>query len=908
ITLLVIGVAGFGRRISWKEDKIAPPGYTMTFKDALYEVSHRLLWRVMFPEWMLRWGTPTMRHFLRANKELEKYLVEMIAARQAATVKDSERRDLFSSLLDANDAEEDSAAKLSDDALLGNVFLFLVAGYETTAHTLAYAFILLALYQDEQEAFYQNIKSVLPADGNPTYESINSLSYSLAVMNETLRLFPPVVFIPKVSVDDTTFTTTNAAGEKRTIPIPRNTYLTICTPALHQHPRYWDEPEKFKPVRFLGNYNRDAFLPFSAGPRGCIGRGFAETEGVAVLTLIVSRYKVEVREEAQFKGETFEARKKRLLKSRGRNSSSVAGFQPTPIYTYLILGSRLSTSIVAHLVRYCQRMPVYLLCKFSFLVFFLTISTYTFFLSLSPCLTVMLEGVQVYVLLGTFAAIFILHKLTAFRREERAIGNWPGFRTLFNDRWLVPPFRVKWLTPGLQWPFYTKYDDFANAGWDVITAVNVFPRPKADIYIADPKIVKEIIGARARFPKPTEQYAVMRVFGTNLLATEGDEWKHQRKIVAPAFSERNNRLVWDETVRVLEDLFQNEWGPREVVDVNHIMDITVPITLLVIGVAGFGRRISWNEDKIPPAGYTMTFKDALYEVSHRLLWRLLFPEWMLRWGTSTMRNLLRANKELEKYLVEMIEARRSAAVKEERNDLFSSLLDANEAEEDNMAKVSDDALLGNVFLFLVAGYETTAHTLAYAFILLALYQDEQEAFYQNIKTILPANRNPTYEDFSSLSYSLAVMNETLRLFPPVVSIPKVNVDDTTFTTTNAAGEKRTIFVPRNAYITICTPSLHYNPRYWDEPEKFKPARFLGNYNRDAFLPFSGGPRGCIGRGFAETEGVAVLTLIVSRYKVEVREEAQFKGETFEARKKRVLKSLLGLTVYPERAPLVFKRR
>ena len=67
----MIGVAGFGRRITWNEDKVLPPGYTMTFKDALYEASHRLLWRVIFPEWMLRWGTPTMRKFLRANEELE---------------------------------------------------------------------------------------------------------------------------------------------------------------------------------------------------------------------------------------------------------------------------------------------------------------------------------------------------------------------------------------------------------------------------------------------------------------------------------------------------------------------------------------------------------------------------------------------------------------------------------------------------------------------------------------------------------------------------------------------------------------------------------------------------------------------------------------------------------------------
>ena len=140
------------------------------------------------------------------------------------------------------------------------------------------------------------------------------------------------------------------------------------------------------------------------------------------------------------------------------------------------------------------------------------------------------------------------------------------------------------------------------------------------------------------------------------------------------------------------------------------------------------------------------------------------------------------------------------------------------------------------------------------------------------------------------------MNEALRLFPPVPTFPKSNVDDVTFTTTNAAGDKGVISIPRNSCLTICIPSLHHNPRYWEEPDEFKPARFLDPYHREAFLPFSGGPRGCIGRGFAETEGVAVLTLITSRYKVEVREEARFEGETVQARKKRLLKSVHNLTV------------
>ncbi|KAI0739090.1 cytochrome P450 [Daedaleopsis nitida] len=495
----------------------------------------------------------------------------------------------------------------------------------------------------------------------------------------------------------------------------------------------------------------------------------------------------------------------------------------------------------------------------------------------------MLESNQLLILLAIFSLFYLVQKLVAFQDKIRAVNNWPGFRTLISDRLIAFPFRLRGVSPGQQWTLYHKHEDYAKAGTDVLAAVCLFP-PSVTIYIADPAVVKEVVGARARFPKPLDAYQILATFGSNILVTEGEEWKRQRKITAPAFSEKNNRLVWDETINVLEDLFQNVWGDRQVVELDNIVDVTVPITLLVIGVAGFGRRITWNEDQIAPPGHTMTFKEALHEVSHRLFLQIIVPDWILRHGTPKMRYFKRAYDEMGQYLREMVDARRTAQVKDERYDLFSNLLDANELELDSEAKLTDDKLLGNIFLFLVAGYETTAHTLAYAFILLALYPDEQEAFYQNIKAVLPPDRTPTYDEFGSLSYALAVMNETLRWFPPVVNIPKVSAEDTAFTVTNAAGEKTTVPVPRGSYITITVPSLHHNPRYWDDPGAFKPARFLGNYPRDAFLPFSGGPRGCIGRGFAETEGVAVLAMLIARYRVEVRDDPAFAGETFEQRR------------------------
>ncbi|KAI0739084.1 cytochrome P450 [Daedaleopsis nitida] len=513
----------------------------------------------------------------------------------------------------------------------------------------------------------------------------------------------------------------------------------------------------------------------------------------------------------------------------------------------------------------------------------------------------------VLVLAAIFSLFYLAHKVVTYHQRIGWINNWPGFRTLLPDRFFYFPFRVSGISPGQRWSMYAKHDDFARAGTDILTSVSLFSS-SVTFFVADPAIAQEVVGARSRFPKPVEAYDMLASFGSNILVTEGHEWKRQRKIAAPAFSEKNNRLVWNETYRIMEALFRDVWGDRKVVEVNHILEVTVPITLLVISIAGFGRRISWDDDIITPPGHSMTFKDALYEVSHRLMLRVILPDWLLRNGTTKMRYFAHAHDELKKYLAEMVQVRRDAEVKEERYDLFGSLLDANELEFDGNAKLTDSALLGNIFLFFVAGYETTAHTLAYAFILLALYQDEQEAFYENLKSVMPPGRPPTYQESDKLCYALAVFNETLRLFPPVVDLPKKSADDTSFTVTNAAGDKITIPVPRGSYVTIATPSLHRNPRYWDDPDVFKPARFLGNYPRQAFLPFSGGPRGCIGRGFGETEAVAVLSAIVSRYKVEIRDDARLAGETFEQRAARLLKSQQGLSVYPEHAPLVFKRR
>ncbi|TFY53671.1 hypothetical protein EVJ58_g9325 [Rhodofomes roseus] len=494
-------------------------------------------------------------------------------------------------------------------------------------------------------------------------------------------------------------------------------------------------------------------------------------------------------------------------------------------------------------------------------------------------------------------AIWAVKYVLDWRAAVNALRNYPGLRYAFGPDSLAVKSRVPYLSAGYFNVFTRKHRDFEEFDSDIVSSVSWFPTPSRLLMLADATAIKEVTSDRVRFTKPLAVYKILMFYGSNVVVTEGDEWKRHRKISAPSFSERNNRLVWDETMHIVTELCQGVWAGKSEVAVSNVVDLTVPIALFVIGVAGFGKRMSWSEDLNVPEGYHFTFKDALHVVSTDLRLKLFVPEWLLKVGPSKrLRDFWQAYVDLENYMRAMIDRRRGSEKKEERYDLFSSLLDANEEEGDGTAKLSDGELMGNIFIYLIAGHETTAHTLAFAFVMLALYQEEQEKLYQHIMSVAPGDRPPRYEDLGKLSYVLAVIQETMRMFPPVINIPKHAEEDMTLPTQNMSGDKLTVPCPKGTAIMIHTPGLHYNPRYWKDPHTFNPSRFLEDWPRDAFLPFSAGARSCLGRRFSETEGVAILTYIIKHFRVEVLEEPQYAGETFEQRKRRLLRCRTALTL------------
>ncbi|KAJ3846377.1 cytochrome P450, partial [Lentinula lateritia] len=837
IALFVLGAAAFGRRISWKDDEGIPPNHQMSFKDAIHEVSMNCFIKVIFPDWAMGLTEHTRRVRL-AFEELDSHMLEMISKRRNAEKKE-ERHDLLSSLLDAS-ADDPT---FTDRDLTGNIFIFL-----TTAHTLCFTFALLALYPDQQEILYQHIKSVL-ADGRlPTYEEMPLFTQSMAVFNETLRMFPPVNGIPKYSAEDTSLTVGNTTGDKLVLPVPQGTAITINTVGLHYNPRYWKDPEDFRPSRFLEpDWPRDAFLPFSAGPRACIGRKFFETEGIAILTMLISCYKIEVKEEPQFASETFEERKARVLASK-------------------------------------------------------------------PGLTITCASSVNVLITGTsLLALYVIHKYLELRRKIRSIQFLPGDRTLLARNSTIGVFlpSIPGVSKGRNAFWLGKHKPYDVVGWDATADINLMPKTKIVLTLVDAETIKEVMTSRARFPKPIKLYQPLSIFGENIVASEGEEWKRYRKIAAPAFSERNNNLIWEESLRIALDLFDNVWGSKNSIVIDHVPNLTVPFALFVLSSAAFGRRISWSDSDTIPSNHRMSFKSALHEVSLNCFTKILVPKWAM-WMNEHTRKVNLAFRELEMYMLDMISEHRNAEKKEVRHDLFSNLLDAS----DDDPTFTDGDLISNIFIFLIAGHETTAHTLCYAFAFLALYPEQQELLFTQVKSILPDGKIPVsssqqsmYHEMPLFTYTMAVINETLRMCPIVTGIPKYSAEDTTLTIGNISGDKLVLPVPQGTEIDINTVGLHYNPRYWQDPEEFRPARFLDpDWPRDAFVPFSAGKNTCIGRKFFETEGVAVISLLISRYKIEIKEEPQFSNETFEERTVRVLASKVGLTTTPIHVPLVFKRR
>lgn len=374
---------------------------------------------------------------------------------------------------------------------------------------------------------------------------------------------------------------------------------------------------------------------------------------------------------------------------------------------------------------------------------------------------------------------------------------------------------------------------------------------RAFYLITHPEDVARVLQKNASgYTKSTRTYAKIRsLLGDGLLTSEGPDWVRQRRLVQPAF---HARRIQEFAALVAELAAESAETWAVTARRGHPVELGTEmtrLTLRIVGHAFFGTEIGERSDAIGSA-----IRTALRHTSRR-------AEGVLDLGafpTPGSRRFGRALRTLEQLVSEIVEETRQRPG--ESRHLLSLLLEARDG--DTGETLDDREIRDQVLTLLLAGHETTATALAWTSYLLSRNPAEQDRLGMEVTRVLNG-RLVSHADLGDLPYTRAVVQEALRLFPPLWLIERrARVED-------LIGGVR---VPASATIALSPYVTHRHPQFWTDPDRFDPGRFLsgaaGNRVPFAYFPFGGGPRACIGAGFAMMEAELILATLASRFRLE----------------------------------------
>jgi cytochrome P450 len=335
--------------------------------------------------------------------------------------------------------------------------------------------------------------------------------------------------------------------------------------------------------------------------------------------------------------------------------------------------------------------------------------------------------------------------------------------------------------------------------------------------------------------------------GRGLLTSEGETWRRHRRIMAPAFDRRSIEGYAPVITAVTRDLLA-EWDAlpdSSEVDVGAAMMRT---TLHIISRAMFSANSNEIVDVVERGvgRYQMTVRPSLLDL-------LGFPAWLAnlfsrRGGSAKVFN------EFDAAVDELINSRAHGGGAQPR-DLLARLVAASDAETGGGMTAKE--VRDEVVTIFMAGHETTAQALTWAWYLLSLHPAVEARFDEELRAVLNG-RTPHYGDIASLRYTRMVIEESMRLFPPAHTMARepIAVD-------YVLGQR----IPSGAIVLIAPWLLHRKASLWPEPHRFNPDRFTTEPPRFSYIPFGAGQRICIGAAFAMTEAILIVAAIAQRYRL-----------------------------------------
>lgn len=410
-----------------------------------------------------------------------------------------------------------------------------------------------------------------------------------------------------------------------------------------------------------------------------------------------------------------------------------------------------------------------------------------------------------------------------------------------------PPFRA---LPGtLTKLWHDRLALISDGAEDFGDVVRFTMGPKTLYFFNHPDHAKHVLADNAgNYHKGLGLIQAKRVLGEGLLTSEGELWKEQRRTIQPAF--RRDRIagfagvIVGEAAAMLDRLEARVGGGP--------VDMVGEMTRLTLGVLG---KTLLDADLAPFGMLGEAFEVVQDHAMFEMVSLGVVPQWL---PLPHNRRFRAARRQLEDVVFSLV-AERENDPTAGRNDMISRLLDAYRDEPDPALRLR--RLRDELITILLAGHETTASTLSWTWYLIDRHPEVAERMRAEAAEVL-GDGDPSYESLRELRYTTMVIQEAMRLYPPVWGLPRKAIRE---------DEIGGVRVPAGADVMISPYTLHRHPGFWPNPDEFDPQRFHpasnGPAHRYAYIPFGAGPRVCVGSNLGMLEATLVAAMVARRFRL-----------------------------------------
>ena len=369
--------------------------------------------------------------------------------------------------------------------------------------------------------------------------------------------------------------------------------------------------------------------------------------------------------------------------------------------------------------------------------------------------------------------------------------------------------------------------------------------PMHGYFVNHPDHVCKVLAARSKsFRKPAVvKRALSDILGENIFTSNGAAWKRSRQTLQPAFHRRHVERY----AQIMIDCSERElrgWKPGAVIDLERSM---IRVTMNIIVKTMFGAELGDYADEL-----TAVFTRLFHLAYKRMALYALVPNWL---PTKDNREVNRLTAEIRNLLKRYIAEWRAGRAGE------ASLLKLALAPDNGPPIMSDEQLINEAITIIGAGYETTAYTLVFTWLALMQNPAVMDRVYAEVDEVV-GTRAPALADFPSLSYTERAVKEALRLYPSAWGLSRSTLEEVEIGGTVLA---------RNSMVLVSPWTLGRDARWFDDPLRFNPDRYLtenaASIPHYAYIPFGGGGRTCPGIRFALMESVFLIALIAQRFRL-----------------------------------------